>query len=78
MFTTESLCAVGLLLIATAGRGLAQQCAFSGSCYYNRDIRKSVPCAVEKTPTETLSDSLWTEFKVSFNESFNQSIYLSY
>ncbi|XP_003737024.1 NPC intracellular cholesterol transporter 1 [Galendromus occidentalis] len=55
-------CEVLLVLAAVASVGRAQSCAFRGSCHFNRDIRKSVPCAVDEAPSETLSDSLWKEF----------------
>lgn len=41
-----------------------QSCAFIGSCFFDRNIDKSIPCAVNQPPMDTLLGGSWNEFVV--------------
>lgn len=40
----------------------SQRCAFTGHCFFDRSVDKSIPCAVDQPPSETLPTGLWDEF----------------
>lgn len=65
MDSSRGVLGMVLLMAVLCPSVLGQRCVFMGSCLFDKNIDKSVPCAVDQDPMEKLPDAQWTEFAVS-------------